>query len=849
MAFKIGLKGSTAPDTPEALLQDIKVKSIPGALSHQSDIWRYYQEQGLDKKDVAIQLPTGSGKTLVGIVLAEWRRRKFNEKVVYLCPTKQLVNQVVSQSLKYGIKVTGFTGSNADYNFADKISFSKGDTIAITTYSSIFNSNSYFSDADILILDDAHASENYISNYWTLNINRFSNNELYKNLVELISHKITTIDRIKMLGKEENIDYGWVEKLSTKDFFELKEPIIQLLNNKCTEGDLYFSWKAIKDNLHACHFYMSSTSIIIRPIIPPTSTLTTFSKPKQRIYMSATLGIGGDLERLTGIEKIHRLPVPSGWDIQGVGRRFFIFPEMITEKKIKDFLEDIIKISNRSVYLVTDDIKFKEVKENIEKLGYLAFGSKEIEESKQDFINSDNAVAVLSNRYDGIDFPDNESHTLIIDGLQTATNLQEKFLMSRMAAGVLLEGRIMTRTLQAIGRCTRSLNDYSLVVVVQDELVKNLISSKNKSMLHPEIQAEINFGLEQYDSITADEMLENIKVFFKQGDEWKRIEEYIIELRSTCTQNQQSCVEALTKSVGFEVKYNEYLWNGDYLAAIEEVKKVLSTLEGEGLKGYKSLWNYLIASAYELKDKDNFKSIIKSHYTTAKRMAPSLKWLIDLSDDEVNIKIDSEASKLVEKFENKILELGISNIKKYNNYESYILNFINGKDGKKFEKAQTDLGNLIGYYAYNEETNGSPDPIWILDDDTCIVFEDYTEATAKQTLNITKARQATTHDNWIKEYFHKAKEMDIIKVLVTNAEGVDEGVLAHLKDVYLVKTSDFSSWTIGIIGELRTLREKFVSEGDLFWRNEAMEIYKQKLSSSVVREFLTKVNAYNYYKR
>jgi hypothetical protein len=33
------------------------------------------------------------------------------------------------------------------------------------------------------------------------------------------------------------------------------------------------------------------------------------------------------LERITGIEKIVRLPIPKGWDKQGIGRRFFLFPE------------------------------------------------------------------------------------------------------------------------------------------------------------------------------------------------------------------------------------------------------------------------------------------------------------------------------------------------------------------------------------------------------------------------------------------------------------------------------------------------------------------------------------------
>jgi hypothetical protein len=41
-------------------------------------------------------LPTGSGKTLVGLLIGEWLRRKNKERVVFLCPTRQLVNQVIA---------------------------------------------------------------------------------------------------------------------------------------------------------------------------------------------------------------------------------------------------------------------------------------------------------------------------------------------------------------------------------------------------------------------------------------------------------------------------------------------------------------------------------------------------------------------------------------------------------------------------------------------------------------------------------------------------------------------------------------------------------------------------------
>src|SRR6267154_4867566 len=106
MAFKKSPPQEAIPSSPEALLLQLPRRKIPGVLLHQGQMMQQYASQAENEPDVALQLPTGSGKTLVGLLIGEWRRRKFRERVVYLCPTNQLVNQVVDQArTKYGLKV------------------------------------------------------------------------------------------------------------------------------------------------------------------------------------------------------------------------------------------------------------------------------------------------------------------------------------------------------------------------------------------------------------------------------------------------------------------------------------------------------------------------------------------------------------------------------------------------------------------------------------------------------------------------------------------------------------------------------------------------------------------------
>lgn len=48
------------------------------------------------------------------------------------------------------------------------------DTVAVTTYSSLFNTNPFFKQPHTVILDDAHSAENYIANFWSVEIDKNS---------------------------------------------------------------------------------------------------------------------------------------------------------------------------------------------------------------------------------------------------------------------------------------------------------------------------------------------------------------------------------------------------------------------------------------------------------------------------------------------------------------------------------------------------------------------------------------------------------------------------------------------------------------------------------------------------
>ena len=536
MPFKKKKPSVSAPATPVSLLQLLTRRNIPDAMSHQKDMLAAYAEKAVYVPDVAMQLPTGSGKTLVGLLIAEWRRRKFKERVVYLCPTRQLVHQVVEQAeTEYGIDAVAFTRSKRDYSPADRSDYTTRAKLAVTTYSSIFNTNPFFDDPETILLDDAHAAENYVAKMWSLKIPIGDKcyASLHASLSGIFKNHISGLSYRRLTGDwEDRFDATWVDKLPTETVSALEDQIIDIIDaHKDVTYDVKFTWPLLRGHLQACHVYLASREILIRPLVPPTWTHAPFQNAKQRIYMSATLGAGGDLERLTGRAKITRIEAPEDFRTAGVGRRFFMFPGLSLEPDACEKLRKRMqKHAGRSVVLTPHGAAAEAIAKQFEdKDGFMIFYATDIEESKKAFVKSDKAVAIMAGRFDGIDFPHDDCRLLCLDGLPKAANAQERFLVSKMGASALLNERIQTRVLQAAGRCTRALQDRSAVFVTGVELLHYLTNERCWRHFHPELQAELAFGVLQSKGFKTVDLINNFKSFLANDYAWEEANSDIVD--------------------------------------------------------------------------------------------------------------------------------------------------------------------------------------------------------------------------------------------------------------------------------------------------------------------------------
>lgn len=853
MAFKIPEKRTVSPDDPESLFRDLRKKSVPGLLSHQADLLRSYLAVHTKHSDIALQLPTGSGKTLVGLLIAEWRRRKYGERVVYLCPTRQLVNQVAQQATgKYGIDVHAFTGSRANYDAQASSEWMNAEAVAITTYSSLFNTNPFFDEPNLIILDDAHSAENYVSSFWSLLIERSQHAAAFAALAGVITPLLPASDRSRMATSSDTADQQWVEKLPTPVFQSIVPEIVALLDEHTQGNKLRYPWSQLRDSLHACHLYISQRTILFRPLIPPSSTFAPFASATQRLYMSATLGAGGDLERVTGRQPIHKIPVPAGWDKQGIGRRFFLFPKRsLDDPETEQFVIESVKLGGRALYLVPDDRSADKVRATISSaLGYSVFDASQIEESKTPFVQSNGAVAVVANRYDGIDLINDECRLLLADGLPGGANLQERFFVLRVTAQLLLDDRILTRLVQGFGRCTRSPNDYAAVIILGENLNNYLFKKERREFFHPEIQAELEFGLEQSKAATAAGMLDNLRHFFAQDAEWDEAEKAIIALRGGLTQRTLAAAPDLAAAVAGELDYQYALWNADYIAALEQCRAVIGKLTHTDLRGYRALWLYLAGSAAWLAHQAGQlpdDSTAKDYFRQAQAAAPVLRWLVALRTNAAaasssDASEDPRLTAMIERLEAILERMGTIHDRKFDAEEAAILNAILQDDnGTLFEDGHKRLGTLLGFSAGNSSDDAAPDPWWIADDSFCIVSEDHAGAKADTVLSATKARQAASHPDWIKANLPELANAQIVPVIITPCSKAYKGAIPSLRRVRYWAREDFRTWAKTALQVLREIRRDFPGPGHLAWRATAATRFKQaKIAPIEIERMLSK---------
>lgn len=765
MAFITGGAQPAPAANPEALFRDLaRLDHGPKHLwAHQADILRDYLNHQNDV-DLAIELPTGAGKTLVGMLIGEWRRRTFGERVVYLCPTLQLARQAVADARAAGVSVVDLTGSNWSWDANDRLAYTRADAIAVAHYKAVFNSNSQLDDADLLIFDDAHAAAGAIADTWTV---RFEHGTIaYQEIVTLLAFGLPGTAAARLLADDH-------DPATRSEGFLVDPQIVtanlsaltQTIDTQAQLSNAKYAWRMVRDSIDACSVFVSADEVIVRPLLPPTSAHTPYTGPKQRLYLSATIGAGGELERAFGRRRITRMAVPAGWDARGTGRRFFVFPQLTTEfaradsdlassQALAKFVSDLMKTAGRSLLLTPSNYTLEQYKQVLVPAGFKTLTASDVETTLVPFTSEPRAVLALANRYDGIDLPDEHCRLIVLAGIPVGADPQEKFYTTLLGAKRVLQERTRTRFAQGAGRATRNANDRAVVVVLGQPLIAFAGDREVQEGTHPEIRAELEVGIRNSSRRSAADVETAIQQFLAQDPAWNtQIEPEIRTLRDLyAAADDAADTKALQSAAPYEIQAVEAAWRGNFGNAVRQAERAIQALSGGAeLRPYQALWNYLaahwarLAAATDASYGAQADALMRAANAAASRTT----WMPNRQlVDGTAANPETDASRLDELAIDGVIAYARSFGNKARALTRDVTEMkenLSQRQATRFEQGLVTLGKLLGADAHKPDREARADAVWRWSDEMWTVWEAKSEAKDENDISADDVRQANTH--------------------------------------------------------------------------------------------------------
>lgn len=711
---------------------------------HQGDVIRAYAEGHQNTPDLALELPTGTGKTLPGLLIGEWVRRKAAGPVIYATPTKQLARQVAATAKREGVPAAILTGRAKCWDPAEEVSVEGGEAIGVTTYSAIFNSSPKLPESQLLIFDDAHAGEQFVGNEYGISIRR-CDAEAYLNVLEALKPFLSRLLIQRLEGEPDPGAHHQVRLILPA----LNQKALTKLDATLAGLPEHYSYKLamIRSGLAACCVYLSYGGIQIRPMIPPTYENRIFTRAKQRIYLSATLGSGGELERAFGRGEIVRMPLPTKTPPRS-GRRLFIFPDLIKGGHAIGLTKQIIGLTDKALVLSQETVaKAEAAAKALADDGVPVLGRDDLEQQGlESFARAPAGVLGLANRYDGLDLPGNACRIVVLDGKPDAVGLQERFLSERAEAHTALAERLRTRIVQGAGRCTRGPNDYAVVVVLGSDIMKYFSRPENLQALEPELQAEVEFGWQNSKGADPDEVIENIKMFLEHEADWREQgEPAMAEFRQDAIKIEPPGTDALGKAAPLEVEAWQLAFSGDWIDASEKLQEAVPHVGPETTRGYRSLLLYLAGvwlhlGAQDETQRSRARQLVRAAALAANR-STWLKEMPELSGAE-EVPLAPEDSVAVSQVVARLR--GQPKSKQIKSDLAKMQEAVAQDEAARYERGLTILGSFLGADSSKPKGQGRCDSAWVWGNAMWITIEAKSEEHSDGLLPLKDVRQANT---------------------------------------------------------------------------------------------------------
>lgn len=680
----------------------------------QTEVWNQWFENKNEKNSI-IKMNTGSGKTVVGLMILRSCLVDRVGPAVYVVPDNYLVNQVIDEASRLGIQVTK---NEDDYLFKN------GNAILVINIHKLVNGKSIFGlrtggnnvPIGSLILDDVHACIDTINKQFTLSITK--DDEAYNDIINILKSSVENYSKQLYSDIIQRNDPAINMMLPYWIWQDKCIDVYNLLKEKYSDADyVRFNLPLISSVFKICNCCISATSIEISPKAIDLSKISSFESARRRIYMSATLADDSVFVSTIGLKNKDITKVITPEKANDIGERLFLFPQslnpMIDGNEIREKIKELSAKYNVSVLVNSfskadlwspyADRILSSRNENIEQ------GIYAIREGKG------NGLTVFVNKYDGVDLPDDMCRILVIDDLPNLQSEYDKILYSFDPDNKQLLKRQIQKIEQGMGRGIRSNSDYCVVIFMGNKLSDTLITMQGKEYFSNATLAQFNLSEEIWTQILREDNAPSLEEIISLADySLKRNEEWVNTCRgalSSVTYERRIIIDEVVSVLrnAFENAKCE-----QFKAAADEIDLFKNKVDGSS----KGFLMQLVA------EYTNFIDPLKAQdiQLSAKKINPSLLSPI-CGYQHSKLLNTSKQAEFIESFlsSNKI-EKNRLLIKVNSILDGLSFNWVSAA---VFEESLNKIANYIGYGSSRpEKENGEgPDNLWCLGNGHYLVIE------------------------------------------------------------------------------------------------------------------------------
>ena len=299
---------------------------------------------------------------------------------------------------------------------------------------------------------------------------------------------------------------------------------------------------------------------------------------------------------------------------------------------------------------------------------------------------------------------------------------------------------------------------------------------------HPEIRAELEFGLLNSQGRTEAHVTANVHSFLAQDDTWRdQAEPALRAARDKAHIERQVNTTALAASATFEVRAVDNAWRGDWERAVQLSERAIAALAGGAeLRPYQAFWNYVAAQWAEeaaLTTDPTFKKQAEALTKAANAAAARTTWMPNKQTSRNNAGTHDlvEVSALDKYAAKGIVALAreMGTPRKLTRTITTMIEGLNATRAVDYEQALVELGRLLGATSRKPPGEARADALWRWGDHLWIAWEAKSEVKEENSVSAATIRQANTHLRAASADLDEELPPGSISVLVTPQSTVD----------------------------------------------------------------------------